>query len=120
MSRENRKKTHKIWTDLQKPTKKLMIVFNKNSYNTKAVFIITPPKINMEPGNDGFQMFPIGISFSKGPFSGSMFVLGGVFYMIYIYYIPGPSNGCQMIPLQGVNIPSRIGFNWHPLEGAGI
>ena len=35
----------------------------------------TPPKINMEPGNGGF---PVGISFSKGPFSGSMFVLGGV------------------------------------------
>ena len=29
----------------------------------------------MEPVNDGFT---IGISFSKGPFSGSMFVLGGV------------------------------------------
>ena len=29
----------------------------------------------MEPGNGGF---PVGISFSKGPFSGSMFVLGGV------------------------------------------
>ena len=29
----------------------------------------------MEPGNDGF---PIAISFSMGPCSGSMFVLGGV------------------------------------------
>ena len=35
----------------------------------------TPLKFNMEPGNDGFS---IEISFSKGPFSGSMFVMGGV------------------------------------------
>ncbi len=38
----------------------------------------TPPKINMEPGNEWKWWFPIGISFSTGPFSGSMFVLGGV------------------------------------------
>ena len=32
--------------------------------------------------------FPIGISFSKGPFSGSMFVLGGVSGGSYIHIIP--------------------------------
>ena len=24
-----------------------------------------------------------------------------------------------MVPLQGVNLPSTLGLNWHPLEGAG-
>ena len=41
----------------------------------KRSFTNTPQKINMEPGNDGFKF---GITFSKGPFSSSMFVLGGV------------------------------------------
>ena len=27
--------------------------------------------------------------------------------------------GCQMVPLQGVNLPFLRGFNCHPLEGAG-
>ena len=35
----------------------------------------TPPKTNMEPENDGFL---VGISSSKGSFSGSMLVFGGV------------------------------------------
>ena len=35
---------------------------------------VTPPKTNMEPKNDGF----IGISSSRGSFSGSMLVFGGV------------------------------------------
>ena len=38
----------------------------------------TPPKTNMEPENDGFYL--IGISSSRGSFSGSMFVLGGVIF----------------------------------------
>ena len=29
-----------------------------------------------------------------------------------------PSKGCQMVPLQGVNLPSTLGFNWYPLQGA--
>ena len=28
--------------------------------------------------------------------------------------------GCQMVPLQGVWISHPLGFNFHPLEGAGI
>ena len=27
--------------------------------------------------------------------------------------------GCQMVPLQGVNSTCSLGFDWHPLEGAG-
>ena len=51
----------------------MWIVVDPLLFGNSAVF--TPQKINMEPGNGGF---PVGISFSKGPFSGSMFVLGGV------------------------------------------
>ena len=36
--------------------------------------VVIPPKTNMEPENDGL----IGISFSRGSFSGSMLVFGGV------------------------------------------
>ena len=28
--------------------------------------------------------------------------------------------GCQMVALQGVNSTCFLGFNWHPLEGAGM
>ena len=37
--------------------------------------LITPPKTNMEPENDGFQK---GFSFCRGPFPASMLVFGGV------------------------------------------
>ena len=29
-------------------------------------------------------------------------------------FIPGPTKGCQIIPLQGVNPPSLRVFHWHP------
>ena len=51
-----------------------------------GILVDTPWKINMEPGNDGFQ---IGISFSKGPFSGSMFVLGSVCWMFFFLSVSG-------------------------------
>ena len=54
----------------------------KHARQSSAI-LNTPPKINMEPGNDGFQ---IGISFSKDPFSGSMFVLGSVIILVVRYY----------------------------------
>ena len=34
------------------------------------------------------------------------------------YYIPRPSKGCQMVP-KDLSIHHPLGFNWHPLEGAG-
>ena len=46
------------------------------------VSTLTPRCWMLEPANDGF---PIGISFSKGPpFSGSMFVLGGVSFWFIV------------------------------------
>ncbi len=43
-----------------------------------------PSKFNMEAGNDGN---PIGISFgTKGPFSGSMFVLGVVYFFFQSHH----------------------------------
>ena len=41
-----------------------------------AVDVDTPPKINIEPENDGFESF----SFSRGVFSGSMLILWGVLW----------------------------------------
>ena len=37
----------------------------------------------------------------------------------YIYNIPGPSKGWQMV-VKGCQLDNPLGFNWHPLEGAGI
>ena len=65
------------------------LYLGKDHVALQVHFLHTPPKINMEPGNDGF---PIGISFSKGPFSGSMFVFGGVsllprqFFQMYDFW----------------------------------
>ena len=42
---------------------------------------IPPPKTNMEPENDGLE---IGISSSRGSFSGSRLVFGGVFSWVSI------------------------------------
>ena len=44
--------------------------------------------------------------------------------MIYIYiciiFIPGPSSlGAKWFRWTGVNSPSPLGFNWHPLKGTG-
>ena len=40
---------------------------------------------------------------------------------LYIYiYTWTFQFGCQMVPLQGVNSACFLGFNWHPLEGAGM
>ena len=49
---------------------------------------IHPPKTNMEPEKDGFQKE---ISFSRGPFSGSMLVFGGVNYQPQLLIAEFPS-----------------------------
>ena len=49
-----------------------------------------------------------------------MYIFCGTIDSLIFTDIPGPSslgalNGCER-----VSIPHPLGFNWHPLEGAGM
>ena len=39
---------------------------------------------------------------------------------LFCINIPGPSKGCQMLRKKVSILLISYGFNWHPLEGAGI
>ena len=79
---------------------------------------VTLPKFNMEPENDGF---PIGISFSRGWFSGSMFNFRGVFEtnLRKFHLVPVPSNLCEpqlLLPVRstlGVIIRDMMSCLWN-------
>ena len=66
--------------------------------DSSRFWVDTPPKINMEPGTWKWW-FPIGISFSKGPFSGSMFVLGGVPEILCLLSLRAANPYCTRILL---------------------
>jgi len=66
----------------------------------------TPPKTNMEPENDGFYI--IGISSSRGSFSGSMLVFRGVpAFSGDVFFVRGTLHACPkqfFTELDGVEI----------------
>ena len=43
-----------------------------------------------------------------------------VFFQLDMLYIPGPSSSGAKWFCYRVSIHHPLGFNWHPLEGAGI
>ena len=55
---------------------------------------------------------PIGISFSKGPFSGSMFVLGGVSFSMH-FFSPFALQSLCFWNVNVTNVTSRLLPNHH-------